>query len=814
MEISKNITFADANMKALCVANWDTNGDGELSETEAAAVTEIGENLFVNQTMTSFDEFAYFTGVTHIRSQAFGLCTKLESIVLPANLTTIESGAFLCSGLKNITFPSSLKTISDFAFGYCDSLANITIPKSVTSIGAEAFYCCSSLASITVEAGNTKYDSRDNCNAVIETATNKLVVGSNTAVIPNTVTSIGNSAFSGCKKKSITLPSSITSIGSSAFYDAKSLESVIVEFTTPIALPSNAFLVETGIDVVRSHITVYVPKGCGSAFRNSPYWEGFKAIVAEKGNQTMELTELPAMTYGDEDYTLPATTTEGLALTWAVADETIAVVSDGKLVFKKAGSTKVTATQAGNDDYEAFSREFTLTVGKTALTITANNQTKTMGEENPELTVSYEGFVCGDDATVLTQQPIITTTATTESHAGTYPITVSGAEADNYEITYVNGILTVTPAPQTLALTELPAMTYGDDSYTLPATTAEGLALTWTVTDTDVATVSSNVLTIHNAGTTKVTASNEGDNDYENFSREFTLTVNKAALTITAKSYTITQDDEMPSFEVTYSGFKNGDDYSVLTTQPTVTCSATDSETTGDFALTPSGATARNYNISYVAGTLTINALESVSIVMAAISETTSPIRTFSSKHSLDFTEMTGLKAYIASGFNPSTGELTLTKVTNVPAGEGLLLKGEAGEYEVPCEETYMYYSNLLKGVTTATTVSPTAGGYTNFILANGDKYGIGFYTLSKAGEIAAGKAYLQLPTSVLPAAEARAIKLVFDDEDDVVTSVESVTPILFEGEGAVYNLNGQRIAGSSLKKGLYIVNGRKVLVR
>jgi len=119
-----------------------------------------------------------------------------------------------------------------------------------------------------------------------------------------------------------------------------------------------------------------------------------------------------------------------------------------------------------------------------------------------------------------------------------------------------------------------------------------------------------------------------------------------------------------------------------------------------------------------------------------------------------------------------------------------------------------------LKGVTTATTVSPTAGGYTNFILANGDKYGIGFYTVSKAGEIAAGKAYLQLPTSVLPAAEARAIKLVFDDEDDVVTSVESVTSTLSEGEGAVYNLNGQRIAGSSLKKGLYIVNGRKVLVR
>ena len=195
-----------------------------------------------------------------------------------------------------------------------------------------------------------------------------------------------------------------------------------------------------------------------------------------------------------------------------------------------------------------------------------------------------------------------------------------------------------------------------------------------------------------------------------------------------------------------------------------------------------------------------------------AVSFVSTGTNTFSSQYPLDFTEMTQLKAYIASGFSPSTGELTLTRVTKVPAGEGLLIKGEAGEYEIPVAETDMYYSNLLKGVTTATTVSPTDGDYTNFILANGDKYGIGFYTLSEAGEIAAGKAYLQLPTAVVPA--ARGIKFVFDDEEGVVTAVENLTPTLSEGMTVVYNLNGQRVADASLKKGLYIVSGKKVLVK
>ena len=190
---------------------------------------------------------------------------------------------------------------------------------------------------------------------------------------------------------------------------------------------------------------------------------------------------------------------------------------------------------------------------------------------------------------------------------------------------------------------------------------------------------------------------------------------------------------------------------------------------------------------------------------------------TFCSDKALDFTNVEGLKAYIASGFSPSTGELLLTRVMKVPAGEGLLLKGDLGSYDIPYAETDMFYVNLLKGVTEPTTISPTEGGYTNFILARGS-YGIGFYTLSQTGEIAAGKAYLQIPSS---AVKARVMRIVFDDDDEGGT-VTAIDETLGNPEDVqVYDMQGRRVESSifnvqssMLKKGLYIVNGKKVFIK
>ena len=181
-------------------------------------------------------------------------------------------------------------------------------------------------------------------------------------------------------------------------------------------------------------------------------------------------------------------------------------------------------------------------------------------------------------------------------------------------------------------------------------------------------------------------------------------------------------------------------------------------------------------------------------------------IATYCSPFDLDFDGVSGLKAYIVSGFSPSTGTLILTSVTEVPAGTGLLLKGAEGNYEIPCTTTDMYYSNLLTGVTTTTEISPTDGNQTNFILADG-AHGINFYTLSESGDLAAGKAYLHLPTTAVSAL-SRPLKLVFEDE---TTDIEGISENK-KADGVCYNLQGRRVSNPS--KGIYIINGKKVFIK
>ena len=181
------------------------------------SVTRIGDSAFYR--CSGLTSITIPNSVTSIGIDAFFGCSGLTSLTIPNSVTSIGESAFSsCSGLTSITIPNSVTSIGEFAFYHCSNLTSITIPNSVTSIRERAFSGCSGLTSITVESGNAYYDSRNDCNAIIEKSSNTLIVGCQKTTIPSSVTSIGDKAFYGCSNlTSITIPNSVTSIGSSTF---------------------------------------------------------------------------------------------------------------------------------------------------------------------------------------------------------------------------------------------------------------------------------------------------------------------------------------------------------------------------------------------------------------------------------------------------------------------------------------------------------------------------------------------------------------------------------------------------------------------
>ena len=266
--------------------------------------------------------------VTKIGDGAFYECSGLTSITIPSSVTSIELSAFEnCSNLTSITIPNSVTSIGDRAFYMCSNLMNITIPNSVIGIGEAAFSGCFSLTRLIVDAGNTVYDSRDNCNAIIETASNTLLFGCKNTTISNSVTNIRNRAFEGCSSlTSITIPNSVTSIGDFAFESCSSLTSITIPnsvisigesafercssltsitipnsvtsvggyaffgcvgFVSVTSLIENPFQIDESVFIsysgddnfIYKQATLYVPAGKASIYRSTDGWNLFTNIV-------------------------------------------------------------------------------------------------------------------------------------------------------------------------------------------------------------------------------------------------------------------------------------------------------------------------------------------------------------------------------------------------------------------------------------------------------------------------------------------------------------------------------------------------------
>ena len=305
-------------------------------------VTAIGENAFYNcvnltsifipNTVTAIRDNAFYmcsgltaidipNSVSAIGENAFAGCSSLTDISIANSVTTIGKYAFShCKKLTDLTIPNSVTTIDEGAFFFCTGLASINIPNSVTAIEYRAFTGCSGLISIQVESGNAVYDSRENCNAIIETADNTIILGCQKTVIPNSVTCIGEEAFWACTTlTSISIPNSVTGIGDGAFNQCINLTSICIpngvtnigkyvfgdcSNLATIILPGTITTIDDyafircgltdmycyaeQLPVIGSSIfmdtyykaTLHVPASSVDAYRNAEQWNEFPNIVA------------------------------------------------------------------------------------------------------------------------------------------------------------------------------------------------------------------------------------------------------------------------------------------------------------------------------------------------------------------------------------------------------------------------------------------------------------------------------------------------------------------------------------------------------
>ncbi len=445
-------------------------------------------------------------------------------------------------------------------------------------------------------------------------------------VIPATVNGMpvveieNNAMYASYFLTEVTIGENISVFGSEAIGACPNLHTIVLPANAALRLPSYCFncddkvreihcLSEDPYVVAESvfngfldyeKCVLYVPVGCRNKYIQAPFWKNFTHI--EESTPIIVRAKSYSRQYGDENPVFEFET-EGAAL-----DGTPEIVCSA-VANSPVGSYTIEVKQGSIKNYNVHFESGSLVITKAPLFISAGNYTKKQGDAMPVFKASYAGFKNGENESVLTKQPIFSCDANEVSAPAEYAVTISGAEAENYAISYEQGHLTVVEADAIVVRAKSYNRQYGDENPVFEFET-EGAALDGTPEIVCSAVANSPV------GAYTIEVKQGSIKNYNVHFESGSLVITKAPLTISAGNYTKKQGDAMPVFKARYAGFKNGEDESVLTKQPVFSCEANEASAPAEYAVTISGADAENYDISYEQGHLTV--VEADAIVVRA----------------------------------------------------------------------------------------------------------------------------------------------------------------------------------------------------
>lgn len=537
----------------------------ELNGTEAYVCGYVGSptDLVIPATIES-DGLTF--KVTKISNSAFSGCSNLVTVkAVGNNLVEIGEWAFSgCTSLVSVSFPS-VKKIGYRAFYNCTMLSYIVLPTTYTNLGSDAFYGCNRLQAIIYLGNQT---SKCGSNADVYNVSNMVEWSSHSF------------NYTGSAPKPTYVNNLPAGFQPTSYSSLPTLEKNVGTYSTtmPITFQNNDM-----------SFTVDIPY---------EYTINPAKLTARVKNTSRE--------YGENN---PSFQSEYSGF---VSGENASVITNSGTYSTSAtnksdvGTYTVTQSGAKAQNYTFEYESGTLTVTKAPLTMTARDKTMTYGEPVPTLDWDFAGLKNSESKPVWTTQPTITTTATSKSNVGTYPITISGGVAKNYDVIFKRGTMTVGKASLT-ATTKSTTREYGDANPDFELSYS-GLKNgetepVWSVMPT-IATPATKTSPV---GTYDITATGGTARNYNvQYVNNGKLTVEKAPLTATVRSCTKKQGDNNPTFIIDYEGWKNNETSIVLTEAPVASTTATLNSKPGTYPINVSGGVAMNYYFIYVNGTLTV----------------------------------------------------------------------------------------------------------------------------------------------------------------------------------------------------------------